>query len=127
MTNKEFENMFLNVAVNDKYRERIAYELGSKKKREKAIWRFSHHPTMYLNLDDRYYQVLKKEQLWNSLDNDGDTFYLLSLDYPNGIIFNKQKTFDYLCFSDVTLVIGKHAFFIKEEPERQFLVHIIRF
>ena len=114
------EALFLNVAVKKEYRERICYEFGRKKKRMKGIDRFSHGCDVILN-NNKTTDFSSFSKIF--MEDTDKEYYVVSFDYLEGIVLSKEQCFNYLCNSSTAIVIGRRFVFIKEEPEKSFIVY----
>ena len=85
--------------------------------------RFSHGCDVVLNMNIS----ISFSQFIEILTGDGDKeYYVISFDYLDGIIMDKQQCLNYLSISSTAIVVGKKHIFIKEEPERKFIIHYFK-
>ena len=117
------EKLFFDIAVKKEFKERIQFEFSNYKKRMYGLNRFSHGCDVVLNTNI----LISFSQFIEILTGDGDKeYYVISFDYLDGIIMDKQQCLNYLSISSTAIVVGKKHIFIKEEPERKFIIHYFK-
>lgn len=112
------EQGFVEKFVNKQFKERINFELRSKKKRNNAIDRFSHDADLII---EKKYLVAKstkfdEKEIRKYLLNI--PIYVLSYKYSNGFYMSNEDAIDYLFEeSSVVLLIFENICIIKSENE----------
>ena len=111
---KNTETSFVNKFVKKEYRDRLLFELCSKKHRQKAISRFSHDSEIVLinnfvrtSVEDIKQQKLKSKNI-----------YIISDDECDGIFMEFCNALDYLEKTYMAVIlIGDEFVVVKEEVE----------
>ena len=90
------EKLFFDIAVKKEFKERIQFEFSNYKKRMYGLNRFSHGCDVVLNTNI----LISFSQFIEILTGDGDKeYYVISFDYLDGIIMDKQQCLNYLSIS----------------------------
>ena len=114
--NKEIEVFFINTFVDNRLKDRIAYELQSKKNRTKAINRFAHSAEDVIKRQCIY----KKGQDITLKDllqvTKSRTCYYISCNNYDGLELDINTAYD-ICSNEygASIIILEEAAYVKEE------------
>ena len=112
---QRIEQDFVKQYIDKEYQERLIFELGSAKRRSKALSRFSHDAEALLN-SKVYKRILGDlSELWET----DATVYIVSDDERDGTVAPLKEAIRY-CRDTYcsTVLIGTEFALIKEETER---------
>ena len=112
---KKIEQEFVKKYIDKAHQDRLLFELGSEKRRQKAMSRFSHNSE----------EVLKKSvnkkiiKTFNELQEKEKTVYIISCDENDGVNMLLSNAVPY-CESAYmpVILIGEEFSLIKEEAEK---------
>lgn len=115
------ESSFINDYIVKERRERLLFELGSVKKRETAIMRFSHNAEGLINLKKIIYcnEALTEKQAIDFFKTKRiNKFYIVSLGRNDKCVLSFEDALAY-CFSEYmpVILIGEGYSFLKCESE----------
>ncbi len=113
--NTEKESLFLST-LNKNNRDRISFELSSKKKRENAIMRFCHDAELIVDSKKLIEKYDKAENVKSYLNNAN--VYVLSQKYIDGIEMQTDNALQYAENEySAVIMIGNDKCIIKSESE----------
>ena len=112
--NTTIEQEFIKRYINKGYQERLLLELGSAKRRTKALSRFSHNVEEILNKS-----IIKKEITnFGDIKETDQTIYVISWDENDGTQISFADAIKYCETAYTSIVLIGEAFaLIKEETE----------
>lgn len=117
--NCEKENVFIDYFVNANYKQRIHYELSSKKKRLFCISRFAHCAEDLIDKTKIFAKVKVLERhVFEQIFENQKKLYLISCKHLDGAEMNVDEAYDYVIneYSPVIMISNNQAI-IKAEIE----------